>query len=61
MAGAVKMWVAVHPDDPDNYEVRFSEPNRDGEYLGSCREGIDDIYVEWEEYVCIPVSEGFSV
>ena len=52
---AKKIWIAQHPDQPDNVEFTMTEPNSGSTYLFSNTHDGDDIYVEWKEYICIEV------
>ena len=57
MIKAKKMWIAEHPTQPGNREVKFDEPVDDYTYIESNLFDEDGAceYVEWVEYVCIPV------
>lgn len=55
MLKAKKIWIDEHPEQPGNREVEFDEPRESGTYIDSCYHNQDGAYVEWQEYVCIPV------
>lgn len=54
---AKKIWIAQHPDEVGNVEVRMTEPNDSGAYLYSGMESGNDLYVEWIEYVIFEVEQ----
>jgi len=51
---AKKIWIATHPEEPDNVEVRFSEPH-DGEMIYPNQHDHDAAYCEFKEYVAFEV------
>jgi hypothetical protein len=54
---AFKIWIAQHPREAGNREVRITEPDQDPTFLYSDFEYDDDAYVNWVEHVCIPIQE----
>lgn len=51
----IKMWIAKHPTQPGNHEIVFTEPNDDSTFLESERHSEEGAWVQWKEYVCIPI------
>lgn len=51
----IKIWIAVHPDEPSNKDVQFIEPSEKGTFIDSERIDGNGEYVEYVEYVCLPI------
>lgn len=52
---ATKIWIAVHPDQPANKEVSFTDPFDSGTHINSDFDDNNDAWAEWVEYACIPL------
>ena len=50
---AKRIWIAQHPDEPENRDIKFHEPCDDGEYLCSQMADGRNLYVKYKEYLLI--------
>lgn len=57
MVKAKLIWIAQHPDEPSNCEVSLDEPNDSRTWLHSNFISGEDVWVEWQPYVIIPLEE----
>jgi hypothetical protein len=57
MMKAKKMWLAQHPTQSDNIEVRFTEPPEECIFLDSYLHTEEPEYVKYKEYIIIEIEE----
>lgn len=49
------IWIAQHPEEPDNMEVSFDQ--RDSDWIYPNNIDHEDVYVPYKQYVLIPIDE----
>lgn len=52
---AKMIWIAVHPDEPDNVEVSFIKPEYSQALIHPDMNFNTEEYCEYKQYVCIEV------
>lgn len=52
---AKKIWIAQHPDEPDNCEITVSDPRESHVYIHTGLHTGEDRYVEWKEYIAFEI------
>ena len=46
-----KIWIAIHPSEPTNFEVEMTEPMNSGVYITSENLSGHDAWVEWQAHI----------
>lgn len=52
-----KIWLARHPESPEHYEIKFTQPYGydDGVWIEPYVDNLIGQWCEWKEHLCIPV------
>lgn len=54
---AKRIWIASYPAEPDNVEVKLTDPNQEGTYIYSKHGRSDGVYCLWREYIILDITD----